>query len=437
MIAMRRVWICNVALAAALVVRTAAAQDQGPVPVVVSPVIEREVAIGQTFVGTVMPSKAATIGSAVDGRVIAFPLNEGDRIAKDGVLAQLLTDTITLQLKGAEAELDFRKQELLELENYTRPEELEQARARMNAAKAKMDYLGARRARAESLYKSNRALTEEELDEAVSVAIEAEEAFRDAQAAYQLAVEGARKERIEQYRARVAIQEATVQQLRDQLEKHTIRSRFDGYVTAEHTEVGQWVSQGDPVAEVIALDFVEVQAQVVEQYIPFIHEGSSVRVEIPALPDRIFTGEVVQIVPQADVQARTFPVKIRVKNEIDGDEPLLKAGMYARVMLPTGKRQMAVLVHKDSIVLGGPLPIVFVVESGDQDSEQGKAKLVPVRLGISDGPLIQVSGMLQPGQQVVVRGNERLRPGQDVVVAQVLPIPPAGGPDSLSRSDNP
>ena len=53
------------------------------------------------------------------------------------------------------------------------------------------------------------------------------------------------------------------------------------------------------------------------------------------------------------MQARTFPVKVRVKNEFTDDGPLVKSGMYARVMLPTGAKQMATLVSKDALVLGG------------------------------------------------------------------------------------
>ena len=92
--------------------------------VAVSPVVEREVTAGQTFVGTVMPLRKSIVGSAVDGRVIEYPLNEGDRVQKGQVLAHLLTDTVKLQLAAAEAELDLRKQQLAELKNGTRPEEI-------------------------------------------------------------------------------------------------------------------------------------------------------------------------------------------------------------------------------------------------------------------------------------------------------------------------
>jgi RND family efflux transporter MFP subunit len=403
--------------------------------VVVLPVVEREVAVGQTFVGTVMPSKRATIGSAVDGRVIEFPLNEGDRVARGQPLAQLMTDTIKLEVQAAEAELELRRQALAELENGTRPEELEQAKARMASAEARKKYMKARWDRSQKLYNESRRISEEELDEAVSSGIEAEQAYLEAKAAYDLAVAGPRKEVIAQARAQVAMQEATVERLKDQLTKHTIVSRFDGYVTAEHSEVGQWVKQGDLVADVVALDEVEIVAYVVEQHVPHVRVGIQVVVEVPAIPGQRFAGVVAEVVPQADVQSRTFPVKIRVVNQFTDDVPLLKAGMYARVLLPTGEKQMAVLVPKDALVLGGPQPMIYVVEGAAADGTAGKAVPVPVEIGVADGPLIQITAPVKAGQLVVVQGNERLRPGQDVAIQRTIPAPSTEG-GVVSQADS-
>jgi RND family efflux transporter MFP subunit len=292
----------------------------------------------------------------------------------------------------------------------------------MIAAEAKMKYMKARNLRTEALFAKGRTATEEQRDEAASAAVEAEQAYVDAKAAYDLAVEGPRKEKIGQARALLAKQQALVDQLKDQLNKHTIISRFDGYVIAEHTEIGQWVKKGDLVAEVAALDIVEVVAYVTEQHVPHITVGANVRVEIPALSRPDFPGKVVYVVPQADVRTRTFPVKIRVENEITEEGPLLNSGMYARVMLPTGEPQQALLVPKDALVLGGPQPVVFVVDA--INVRQGKAKPVPVELGVASGQLIQVKGALEPGNMVVVEGNERLRPGQDVTIVRTMPIEP-------------
>lgn len=410
----------------AVIASAAAAQGPPPSIVAVSPVIEREVAATQTFVATVMPLRKATIGSAVDGRVIEFPLNEGDRVERGAMLAQLLTDTIQLELATAEAELELRKQELAELQNGTRPEEIEQTKARMASAQARWKYADARRVRSQQV---GQAMSDEEREEMLALSIEAEQAYIDAKNAYQLAVEGPRKEQIAQASAQVAMQQATVDRLKDQIEKHTVISRFAGYVTAENTEVGAWVRQGDPVAEIAALDEVEVVGHVVEQYVPHIRRGMAVNVEIPALGPQTLPGVVSAIVPQADVQARTFPVKVRVKNTLSEDGPLVKSGMYARVMLPTGARQMATVVFKDALVLGGPQPVVFAVDAAP-DAKQAKVRPVPVQVGTPSGNMIQVTGGLQPGQLVVVQGNERLRPGQDVVIQRVIEPPVATAPGS-------
>ena len=423
-----RSWLFMVACVTLISAPRAVGQGPPADLVAVSPVVEREITAGQMFVGTVMPLMTAIVGSAVDGRVVEYPLNEGDRVERGQMLAQLLTETIQLELAAAEADLELRKQQLAELENGTRPAELAQAAARMTAAEARVQYAKARRARAENLFRQGQAMSEEERDEIIALAIEAEQAHLEAKAAYQLAVEGPRKEQIAQARAQVAVQQATVDRLKDQITKHTVISRFAGYVTAEHTEVGQWVKQGDPVAEIAALDEVEVVAQVVEQYVPHIRAGMTVSVQVPALPGPPLTGVVTAVVPQADVQARTFPVKVRVQNQVSEDGPVVKSGMYARVMLPTGKKQMAMLVSKDALLLGGPQPLVYVVNLSSGDAKQGKAQPVPVQLGISEGSLIQVIGGLQPGQLVVVQGNERLRPGQDVQVQRLIPVPDAAPP---------
>lgn len=396
------------------------AQPGAPPPaVVVSPLVERTVAATQTFVGTVQPSRRATIGSAVAGRVVEFPVNEGDRVEAGQKLAQLLTDTINLELTAAKAELELRRQRLTELRNGSRPEEIDQARARLAAAEARRNYAQARSNRVEKVYHQQQVITDDEYEEAIAAASEAEGAFLEAKAALELAIQGPRAEVIAQAQAEVAMQEAVVERLSDQINKHTIISRFAGYVVTESTEEGQWVNQGDPVAEVIAVDEVEVVAQVVEQSVPFLSPGAQVSVDIPALPGRQFVGRVSEIIPQGDERSRTFPVKVVVANEITEAGPVLKPGMYARVSLPVGAKQQATLVPKDAVVLGGPRPVVFVIAGAAEMGAESQVQPMPVDLGVGVGSLIQVYGDLQPGQSVVVEGNERLRPGQSVRIGRV------------------
>lgn len=397
----------------------ALAQKPGPSSVAVEPVTQQDVAAGRTFVGTVMPVRHATVGSAVDGRVMEFPVNEGDRVTKGQKLCQIRTRTLELQLAAAKAELASRQQKLAELKNGSRAEEVEQARARMVGAQAQSTYAKGRFERKQTVF-NRQAGSQEDLDEAAAAATKAAEAEKEAKAAYDLVVNGARVEQIAQAEADVAYQTEEISRQQDIIDRHTIVSPFDGYITKEHTEEGEWVVQGGPIVELVELDEVDVEALVLEDYIGYLATQTPARVEIGALPNESFTGQVAAILPQADLKSRSFPVKVRVQNRPVGHGMLLKAGMFARVTLPVGVTEAALLVPKDALVLGNDKPQVFAFQPDDQSGRTGKVTIVPVTLGVAMGERIQVHGDLKPGQLVVVEGNERLRPGE-LVNATVRP----------------
>lgn len=391
-----------------------AQSDQPAVPVAVAPVVRREVAADQNFIGTVMPLRTSTVGSAVEERVVEFPVNEGDYVAKGDVLARLRTRTLEIQLEAARAELEMRKQELAELENGTRPEEIEQGRARLGRARSLRDITQIRSRRALNLRQTGSA-SAEELEDALAEADQAEQAYQEARAALDLLIQGPRAEQVARARAQVLVQEEEIRRLEDMVANHTIVAPFDGYVVAEHTEVGQWVALGDPIVDLVELDTVEVSVPVLEDYVQNLTVGTPAIVELGALPGERFQGKVSSIVPQAEVRSRSFPVKVRVANQQRDGVLLLKAGMFARVKLPVESVE-ALMVPKDALVLGGPSPVVFVVDPDPENPRYGTVRQVAVRSGIADESLVQVEGPIEEGQRVVVQGNERLRPGQRVEV---------------------
>ena len=405
--------VALVAMLASLLARPCPAQQE-PARGAVGTVSEQTLADSQTFVGSVTPIRTSLVGSAVDGRVVEFMVNEGDVVKEGQPLAQLRTSTLSLQLAASRAELALRSEELAEMENGATREELDQSQARMKAARASMDFSTWTHKRIAALFNKGQAVSENELQEAHSHAQRDEQLYEQARAAHQLTVRGPRPEQIAQAKARVLIQKELANVFEDRIERHTILSPFDGHVTVEHTEVGQWVREGDPIVEVIQLSQVDVLIHVLAKDVGQLKLGAPVRVEIPAISTELLTGTVAVVVPQADQRARTFPVKIRLANRLVDSGPILKAGMLARVALPTGEAVKMNLVPKDAIVLGGVRPLVFVVDLSEDKKSSGTARPVPVTLGISSGDLIQVDGALRAGQLVVVRGNERLRAGQSI-----------------------
>jgi HlyD family secretion protein len=344
--------------------------------------------------------------------VVEYLAREGDRVREGQPLAKLRTRQLEIRLSAERSTLELRKYALAELENGSRPEEIAEARARLTRAQIAVEVNDWKLARAQKLQKTN-VISETELYDARLAARQAGDDLNAAEAAFKLVEAGPRQERIDQARAQTKVQEARIAQLEDELERHTIRAPFDGYVVAEHTEVGQWLAKGAAVASIAALDEVDVRVPVVEDYVRGVKQGLELDVTIDALPGEQLRGRLHAIVPQADARARTFPVKIRVKNPHGQNGVLVKAGMFARIHVPVGEKQRALVVPKDALVLGGPQAIVFVVRDG-------AARPVPVKTGIAVDSLIQVEGPVAAGDLVVVRGNERLRPNQPVQVVETI-----------------
>lgn len=395
----------------ATLVRPVFAQKGEPSYVIVAEVIKKTLAEGRTYIATVEPSRRATIGSAIDGRVDDFLVNEGDRVKAGDTLAQLKIETISKEVEAAEAQKELLQSELKELENGSRPQEIQQAKFNMEAKEAASEFLESRVKRLTEL-RERSVTTAEELQEVVTAALAARKALAESTASFELVKEGPRKERLTQKKAEITGQEAIIQKLKDQKRKHTIITRFDGYVTKEFTELGAWANRGDPIATVVALDKVHLVASVVEDDIAHLELGMSALVKIGALKNQLWPGTVKIIVPEADPRSRTFPVKIKVDNQIVKGQPVIKAGMLAQVTLPAGDQKQATLVPKDALVLGGRNTNVWVVDSSsvkpDGNFNQANVKQITVKIGIADGEYIEVIGDIKPGDLVVTEGNERI-----------------------------
>lgn len=391
-----------------------------PVAVRVAEIQQKEIAPQFHLVGTVTAIRRSVVGCAVEGRVTKVSIETGDAVAFDSEtsigdpMVELSTETISAEVAAAKAELVRLEHELAELNAGTRVEELAQARARWQAANTANEFAQSKLKRIQELFNS-KAISEDQLDAAQSAALAAEQTAIAAKAGHDLAIAGPRKEQIDQSIAKVKRQTQEVARLETLLGYHTIRAPFEGFVVKKTVEVGQWLTRGAPVAEIVELGFVDVVVHVPESLVSQLTVGSAVPVTINALPEdsRGFEGTIHGIVPSADQRSRTFPVRIRVKNPMRDGSYLLKGGMHARAAA-TGRPKRAVLVPKDALNLGGPKVVVMLAVAGPDGKPV--ASRVEVDTGVSAGDFIEVTGELAVGQQVIVMGNERVKPGQALKV---------------------
>ncbi|MEX0585631.1 MAG: hypothetical protein WD176_03240, partial [Pirellulales bacterium] len=139
-----------------------------------------------------------------------------------------------------------------------------------------------------------------------------------------------------------------------------------------------------------------------------------------------------------DERTRTFPVRVAVQNVIEKGGPVIKGGMLAQVTLQTGETQDATLIPKDALVLGGPVPMVYLVVPDPAGPTKLKVAPMPVEIGVAADGRIQVlpsaaarGAFVKPGDQVVVLGNERLRPDQPITISKVAESQPSASNDGV------
>ncbi len=405
-----------------------------PSPVEVARAQALTEAASKAFVGSLVPIRKSTVGSAVDGRVVEIFVDEGDPVNvgpagsenENGEILgqpmiQLRTVALDIEIEAAKVELESRKMAASELRQLL-PAEIESAEAAVEEIKARLQYSQENYERLQGLAEDN-GVARRELDEAYSLFRSQSQLLIGSQALFNR-LKATRDEKLSQATLRVDAQRAEIRRLEEQRFEYTIRAPFAGFVTAKNTELGQWVKRGDEVMEVIQLDPIELVVPVPESYIQKLQismdRARAQKKNVPAVitlqsVTELIEGEVVQIVPEANLLSRSFPVKIRINNPSIGNGHLLKSGMMATARMFVGPAEPMLFVPKDALVLGGPQVIVYVVRKDPVDQDD-VAIPVPVQIGASINRWIQVSGQLEADDRVVILGNERLRPNQKVQI---------------------
>ncbi len=376
-------------------------------------------------VGNVRPRHMSIVASGSDGIVAEFPVDVGDFVQEGTLLSQLRNESTNLEIAEQEALLAERKAELTEI---SVPRKEDEAEAQARKLSADITYSNAKRRfdELESLQKRG-AANQSEVKDAQDT-LDAAEQNQLAAAAILSKISNPRVETVMQSKARVDAQEQHVAFLKAEREKRSTKAPFTGFVVEEHTNVGQWLSKGAPVMTLAQLTEVEVEVQIDQQYIDQIAAGRSVTLNVQGTGGRNgqlreWTGVVAFVVPRSNWQndSRSFPVIVRVKNEIDESTmppvPALREGMMAEATFQ-GEGVDGVLVPKDSMVRTSRGTFIYVINPSTAGTPMS-VRQVLVTTGVSADTWIQVIGEgLAAGQQVITEGAERLRAFQTVQIME-------------------
>jgi len=331
-------------------------QQTPPSPVGYTEAREYHVESQLRLPGTVSSGVTSLVASEIAGLVVEYPVKEGDTVRKGQLLARVNQHSLKLELRAARAQL-------------------QEAEARRKLARRNFE-------RAEELFTA-KVFSQQQFDDA--------------------------RYEFNAWQGRVGNLEAEIERIEYDIQRSGITAPFDGVVVAKRTELGQWLGVGDPVVELLSLAALEVVVDVPEQYYPSVRIGGPARLTLDALPGRTLRGKVSAIIPRADEEARTFPVKV----SLSAGTGRISVGMLAHVLLEGvsasgGRAHSATIIPKDGLYRQGDQLIVYRI------GEDGTVEPVPVTTGAGAGAWIEVRGGISPGERVVTRGNERLRPGQRV-----------------------
>ncbi len=354
-------------------------------------------------VGTAMPDREGAVSAEISGLVIKLDVREGDFVKQGQLICKLKDTALKLQYDQAKAELEGLQQYLDELLAGTRKEDIDRLKALVKEAQAVKEKWDREKKRIERLYKE-KAASIKEYQDTISDWQSAVQKYYQMKAELAKAIAGPRKQTIARARAQVQAQQARVNQIKDQIDKTSIYAPYTGYVTAKKTEIGQWVTIGGSIVEMIAINTILARVDVPESAINYIRLNDKAEIWIDAL-NRKFTGRIAHIIPRGDPAARTFPVEIAIDNR----SGQIKAGMFVRAKLPAGPMMNVMVVPRDAIIFKGPTRTIFVIRNNI-------AMPIMVETGLEYTEKVAVFGKLKPNELVVIRGNERLRPGQPIII---------------------
>lgn len=271
----------------------------------------------------------------ISGQISRLSVNEGDPVKSGQVIAELDTDTL-LAMKGAsEAEILAAKAALDELEEGTRQEEIEIAKAVLKAAESRLANARAEFDRYEPLHSrgaiSSSVFDAKEMELKVALA----EFNRAAERLRELEV-GPRVQQIQAAKARLERATWELKRIELDIEHSLLKTPINGVVLSKSNEMGEVVLPGATVATVAKIDEVWLKGYVAEDQLGKLKLGQPVEITTDTYPEKVYWGEVSYISSRAEftpknVQTREERIKqvYRVKVTVPNPHQELKIGMPA------------------------------------------------------------------------------------------------------------
>lgn len=182
-----------------------------------------------------------------------------------------------------------------------------------------------------------------------------------------------------------------------------VRAPFAGQVSLRRISVGAVVSAGDEIAVVSDVGSIKLDFSIPETMLASVRVGQNISATAAAFPDVDVVGTIRAIDPVINPQTRTATLRAVLPNR--GGR--LKPGMLMSVTIDSSARS-SVAIPELALVREGDSSFVYVIGADD------KAKRLPVKTGVRDGNLIEITEGLAAGDRIVTEGVVKLTDGASV-----------------------
>lgn len=331
---------------------------------------EHDIVPTQNILGTVISLNSGAIPSKIEGQIHKIPVLVGDFLNKGDLIATVDPEKLNLQLIQAQSK------------HSAQNAALQGKKALFNHAQNELNRLN-------RLKKSN--------------------AFNASK--YEDALEKVNNQHAQVTQAlhQLALAKAEMDLARLNLTNGTITAPYNGFVIEKHAYMGEYISAGAPLIQLVDLSSQEIEARIPQEFIPFLHKGDVIKIE-NLIKNEHYWGSIRSILPHTHTTTQTQKIRIVLASQ---DLPSLTHNETVNLKIPKQTQKKMLLVPKDAILVSTPNVFVFT----NREHEAHKKK---VRLGIAYEDYYEVLNGLEPGDLVITRGNERLNEN-DILETQIIP----------------
>jgi len=312
------------------------------------------------FTGDVLPVQQANIYSRVNGNIEKIYSDIGDYVQKGKLLSRIDNSIYYQNLKQAEAQLLQTK---ATLENN----------------------------------KVNLERTKTLLDKGLS----AQGDYDNAETLYRVSL------------AQVEALQAALNNAKIQYDYCDIRAPFSGYITKRLLDAGSYVSSNSQLASNVLfvlsdIGYLKVMINVVERDLPKLSGVTEAKIKVDSYPEENFAGSIKRMSQSIDLNSRTMPVEIDIKNRNN----LLKPGMFANIELLLGEHDNATLVPIQCVLKDDKGNYIYTV------SQDSLAKKIYISTGFQEDNKVEILSGVTTTDKIVFVGQELIREGMKVKIAK-------------------